>query len=86
MTKKYYNFTDVQVIHKGKTYYLRLKIEKRARTYTPTIRTQRDGKGTAVMRFKPVLVDDPTSYKEMLRKVNARFKIQIVQFVDIEDI
>ncbi len=79
------SYIDFRVESKGKTYYLRKKIEKRGAWITITIRTQRNGKGSKKAEVKGN-IRSQFSEIELLQRLYKKFKFQFVILQDIPDL
>lgn len=79
------SYKDFKIENKGRTYYLRKKLERRGAWMTLTIRTQRAGKGTRKAQVKGN-IRSQFSEIELLHKLYKKFKFQFVILQDIPEL
>ena len=79
------SYEDFRIESKGRTYYLRKKLERRGAWVTISIRTQRGGKGTKKAEVKGNIRNE-FSEIELLHRLYRKFKFQFVILQDIPEL
>ena len=84
---KIYEYWDVKIYNpkKGRIYYLRNKRNRRNNEITMTIRTHKNGKGTAVTKPISTVILSASTFFELWKKIDKKFHFQFVSLTNVED-